>query len=212
MNSSPSPPRQGVLRQMFGPSQDEVWDRLCAETGGTKVEGGFWKGSKVQVRVKEWIITLDIYTVHAGGYHQSYTRMRAPYVNPEGFRFSVIRKHFFSGLAAALGFQDVNVGFPEFDEAFVIRGNNETKLRDLFANPHLRELLSAQPQVCFEVKDDEGWFGAAFPAGVDELIFTIPGQVKEVERLKSLYKLFAVTLDHLCHIGAAYERDPEIRL
>ena len=29
----------------------------------------------------------------------------------------------------------MDVGYPEFDEAFIIQGNDEAKLRALFANP-----------------------------------------------------------------------------
>jgi hypothetical protein len=39
----------------------------------------------------------------------------------------------------------------------------------MLRNPGLRAILEAQPYVCFEVKDDEGWFGSKFPDGVDAL-------------------------------------------
>jgi len=48
--------------------------------------------------------------------------------------------------------------------------------------------------VQFTVKDDEGWFSTAFPKGVDELYFSVVGVIKDVERLKSLYYLFAEVL------------------
>ena len=49
---------------------------------------------------------------------------------------------------------DLVVGVhPEFDDAFVIKGNSEPALRRFFANERLRELLQNQPSVHFEVKD-----------------------------------------------------------
>lgn len=206
------PQTGGVLRGLFGTSQEEVWRQLCAETGAELVKGGFWKGDKVVIRVKDWTVTLDCYVVSAGNSRQTFTRLRAPYVNPEGFRFLVYRKTLFSALGKYLGMQDVDVGFPQFDENFVIKGNDEAKLRSLFANEHLRELLSVQPSAYLQVKDDEGYFGAEFPEGVDELHFQARGMIKDVERLKSLYKLFAVTLTQLCRIGSAYENDPGVEL
>ena len=38
----------------FGPSKDEVWRQLSQEIGAEFVEGGFWKGSKVQAHVGPW--------------------------------------------------------------------------------------------------------------------------------------------------------------
>jgi hypothetical protein len=206
----------GFLRQLFGPSKEEVWRELSQEIGSDFVDGGFWKGDKVLARHGQWTITLDTYTVSSsnGNNHQSttYTRLRAPYVNKDGFRFTIYRKGLFSGLGKLFGMQDVAVGFPEFDDAFIIKGNNEAKLRELFANSRLRQLIAMQPSIRMTVKDDEGWFGADFPDGVDELHFQAYGVIKDIDRLKSLYYLFAETLNHLCHIGSAYEDDPGLEL
>ena len=50
-----------------------------------------------------------------------------------------------------------------------------------------------------------------FP-GVDELYFSVVGVIKDAERLKSLYYLFAEVLNQLCHIGSAYENDPQLEI
>src|SRR4051812_3914320 len=111
----------------FGPSKDEVWEQLSREIDADFVEGGFWKGSKVQAHVGLWTVTLDTMTEHhqhgaTQHHHTTYTRLRAPYINPEQFRFTIYRKGFFSGLGKLLGMQDIEVGDPDFDEAFIIKG------------------------------------------------------------------------------------------
>ena len=197
----------------FGPSKDEVWRQLSQEIGLEFVEGGFWKGSKVQAHVGPWTMTLDTHTVsHRRQSHVTYTRMRAPYVNPEGFRFTIYRKGLFSDLGKLLGMQDIEVGDPEFDEAFIIKGNDEVRVRDLFADPEIRSLIQAQPKIRLEVKDSEGWFGPEFPEDVDELHFQVVGVIKDVERLKALFDLFAAVLDRLCRIGSAYKQEPGVEL
>ena len=202
----------GVLRELFGPSKQEIWQNLCTELGGTFVDGGFWKGDKVQVSHGEWIITLDTYTVSTGKSSITFTRLRAPYVNPDGFRFSVSRKGLFTDIAKWMGMQDVTVGYAQFDEDFVIKGKDEAKLRLLFDDAKLRDLLEAQPEVHFEVDDDEGFFGTRFPPGTDELSFRVQGVIKDADRLKALFELFSETLDQLCRMGSAYKDAPGIRL
>jgi hypothetical protein len=199
-----------TLKKWFGPSRHEVWQQLSAEIGGTHVDG--WRGGKVQAAHGEWTVTLDTYTVPVGKVHATYTRMRAPYVNADGFRFSISRRNIFTGIATFLGMQDLAIGAPQFDEQFVIKATHEERVRTLFASPRLRELVDAQRDIHLSVKDDEGWFGATFPEGVDELYFVIAGEIRDVARLKLLYELFAETLDRLCEIGSAYERDPGVRL
>ena len=202
----------GLMRRVFGPSRKEIWNQLSAEIGAQYKEGGFWKGDKVEGTHGQWTVTLDTYTVSNGKTTIVFTRMRAPYVNPGGFRFTVYRKTIFSAVGKWLGMQDIEVQDEPFDRDFIVKGTDEDKVRALFSNPRIRELIAAQKHIHFEVKDDEGWFGATFPEGVDELVFVVVGVIKDVERLKLLYELFAETLEQLCRIGAAYEQPPGVVL
>ena len=201
-----------VLRQWFGPSKEEIWRQLSAEIGAHYEDGGFAKSAKVTATHGEWTVTLDTYVVSTGKTVIIFTRMRAPYVNPTGFRFNVYRKGLFTELGKMLGVQDVQIGDQAFDRDFVIQGTDEAKLQELFSSTALRQLLAAQPAVHFSVKDDEGWFGQTFPAGVDELCFQVTGVIKDPARLKGLFQLFSETLDQLCRIGSAYDQSPNLTL
>jgi hypothetical protein len=163
-------------------------------------------------QVGPWTVTLDTYTVSSGHSHVTFTRMRAPYVNPEGFRFTIYRKRFLSDLGKLLGMQDIEVGDPNFDEAFIIKSNDEDRVRVLFSDPKIQQMIQDQPKIRLEVKDSEGWFGPKFPEDVDELHFQVVGVIKDVEWLRSLFDLFAVVLDHLCKIGSAYKKVPGVEL
>lgn len=201
-----------ILRGLFGPSKREIWRQLSTDIDARFVQETFGKGDKVQAAHGEWTVTLDTYVVSNGKTVVVFTRMRAPYVNPDGFRFSIYRRGLFSEFAKRLGMQDVEIGDEPFDQNFIIKGTDEAQLKKLFANPRIRDLIARQPDIHFSVKDDEGWFGPAFPDGVDELYFSVAGVIKDVERLKLLYELFSETLDHLCRIGSAYEQAPDIHV
>lgn len=109
---------------------------------GRFVEGGFLKGDRVEVDHGEWTVTLDSYVVTTGKVIIVYTRMRAPFVNPGGFRFRVYRKSIFSDLGKLFGMQDIEIGDPPFDEDFVVQATDEPSVRQLFANATIRELIS----------------------------------------------------------------------
>jgi hypothetical protein len=204
--------RMSILREVFGPSRKEVWQQLSSEIGGSYFDGGFWKGDKVQAVHGQWVVTLDIYRVSTGKSTIAYTRMRAPYINPDRFRFIIYREGIFSAIGKWLGMQDIEVGFPEFDGQFVVKGRNVEQVRRLFDNPRLRELIARQPQIHLTVNDNEGFFGPDFPADTDELCFAVAGVIQDVEQLKALFELFAETLDQLCRIGSAYEEAPGVRV
>jgi hypothetical protein len=141
-----------------------------------------------------------------------FTRMRAPFVNQCGFRFSVQRRNVLTDIAVWLGAQDVEVGEPEFDRQFVIKSNQEARVRDLLRDHALRRQLEGQPSLSLAIKDDEGWFGTTFPERVDELYFSAHGVIKDIDRLKALFDLFAVTLDRLVVIGSAEAATPDVAL
>jgi hypothetical protein len=196
--------------KLFGPSTEEVWRELSGQIGGEFADGGMWRGDKVTAHVGPWTVILDTYVVSTGKSAISYTRMRAPYVNRDGLRFTLYRKTLLTDLGKFMGMQDISIGDPAFDEAFVVKSNDPAQARSLLADPKLRELLQQQPAVFFSVKDDEGIFGPAFNESVDELYFAVQGVLKNVDRLKRLFDLFAETLHRLCQIGSAYETDPSL--
>ena len=202
----------GILREIFGPSKKEIWKSLSDQIGSEFIEGGFFSADKVVAHVKDWTVTLDTYTVSTGKSSTTYTRMRAPYVNKDGFRFKIYRKGIFSEIGKFFGGQDVDIGFPQFDEDFIIKGNDEQKLRTLFANSKIRELIEFQHNIRLEIKDDEGWFAKSFPEGVDELYFCVVGVIKDVDLLKALFDLYAEVLDQMCLMGSAYESNPHVEL
>lgn len=202
-----------IFRTIFGPSKEEIWRQFCDQTGSNFVPGSFFKFDKVEATHGPWVVTLDTYAVSTGKSTIVYTRMRAPYVNPDGFRFTVYRKGIFTLIGKLFGMQDVSVGHEDFDREFVIKGNDDNKLWRLFASQRVRDLISSQKDIYFSVKDDDGMvWRSRFPDGVDELYFQVVGVIKDVERLKLLYELFSETLDELCRMGSASQQAPPVKL
>ena len=197
---------------LFGPSKKEIWQQLAEEIQGNYVDGGLWKGDRVEAQIDNWMVVLDTYTVSTGKSSITYTRMRAPFVNLSSFYFKIYRSGFFSGLGKMLGMEDIEIGYEEFDNDFIIKGNNKEKLKQIFSNSSIRALIQAQPQISLEIKDDEGYFSKHFPEGVDELYFQVTGVIRDVDRLKELYELFEEVLKELCSMGAASVEKPGVIL
>ena len=200
----------GLRRELFGPSKAEIWSQLSQEIGASYQESGFFKTGKVVLTHRQWEITLDTYTVSDGKSSHTYTRIRAPYLNRDGFRFNIYRRNIFSWVGKLFGMQDIEIGDSFFDDGFIIQGKPEYLVQQLLMNSEIRQHIQAQPAIHLQVKDDEGWFGKKFPEGVDELYFQTYGVIKDKERLKELFDLFSLVLDELCRLGSAYEKEPGV--
>jgi len=140
------------------------------------------------------IVTLDIDS--SGDDGPTYTRMRAPYVNPDGFRFEIYRRTMFSRLGVALGMQDIIIGDRRFDDDFVIKSTSDEHVRNLLADERIRGLIRIQPQIHFGVSDGGSVF-KKFPDRVDELHFRAPMVITDPERLVHLFELFQEVLPKL---------------
>lgn len=213
----------GFLRRLFGPSQNEVWKQFSDEIGAEFFKGSFFKGpSKVQARIDDAEVTLDTFVVSTGKSSVTYTRIRAVFINQEGFRFTIYRKGLLSGLGKLLGMQDIEVGgpkferleplfgtpgyldaqiiesgSPEFDSDFIIKANDESKARLLFKQLRIRELIESQPSIFLQIKDSDKRARARLGSAAAELYFQEIGVINDTARLRSLFELYAAILKTL---------------
>ncbi len=200
------------LKAWFGPSRGEIWRKLSTELGARYTAGTWRKSDRIDVAHGPWTITLDTFMVHANNAHVPFTRLRAPFLDTEHLRLKIYRSNIFAEVAKWFGLQDIEVGSVQFDKDFVIKTNHEAKVRAFCGNAALRQKLSAQKSITLSVEDNEGWFGPKFPPDTDELRVVVRGHLKDTERIKELFDLFAEALDQLCAIGAAYEKNPGLSL
>jgi hypothetical protein len=198
------------------PSSHEVWSQLAKEIGGQYWEqpadyndlGG--NGRTVLLTIKEWTIWLEAHMPRRIGLNEpgpELIHMRAPYEDKDGFRFMIFRKHFLTGVEKFLGMQDIEIGEPDFDDEFVIKGNDEVKVRALFADPRLRQLIQSQPYVSLQNGKSEilpGSNSLEERAPRNELYFPLRyDQSTDIARLRSLFELFTGMLTQLRSIGSA---------
>ncbi|MCI5057943.1 MAG: hypothetical protein MRY83_17650 [Flavobacteriales bacterium] len=201
-----------ILRALFGPSKDEIWGQIANDIGGEFIDRGFWKVDLLRYKHKEWELILDTYTTGSGKNRRTYTRMRAPFINKDGFEFTIYKETIFSGIGRFLGMQDIIIGDDFFDKEFVIKSNSEDRIKVFLNDQRLKELFIQQPQVHLEIKDSEGVFGPEYPPNVDLLYFSCSGLIKDKKTLLQLFLLFTKTLERLVQIDSAYDNDPNFKL
>ena len=106
----------------------------------------------------------------------------------------------FSGIGKALGGQDIIIGDKPFDDAYLIKGSHPEKIKELLSDPNIKNLINKHYQATIRIKDTEGWFTTP-PAGVDILELETYGVIKDINKLKDFFLLFAYILNRLTEIG-----------
>jgi len=164
--------------------RDEAWRQLATELGANFVKGGFRRSSLVQLPFKQWTVNLDTYSVSSGDSSTTYTRVSAHLPDMQGFWFALSKKGLVSKLDKALGTKEYPTGDAEFDKAFVIRGNDEAKIRALFAHQSIRQLFVTERSLTAAIKKNV-------------LSIELTGSIKDPNRLKALFEMCKETLSLL---------------
>lgn len=193
------------LKSSFVDYEEAIWAELWEAIGGVYLNRKGWRQDKLLVEHGPWIITLDFHT--HGGYRSNatYTRFRVAFENPDSFRFKIMPQKFLENVGKLLGLQDVELGDADFDDAFLIKASDETRVREVLDDAVLRKFLVEEPEAFLGLVEVHGKRAEDFAEGVDEVVMEIPGKVVDIDRLKRLYMTFARTLSGLCEAGAAYE-------
>jgi hypothetical protein len=201
-----------LIRKLLGPSQREVWERLCEDSSTEYDPGNLFQRPRVRKRFQNWTVTLTASKSPgpSPGTEINTTRLRVPFVSTDGFRFTIERKSRMGKHGKPIGRHFITCGHPDFDTDFWINSQDDAKACALLDNPEYRRLLQAQKGVWLKVKDNAGWFGPKFPENVDMLIHEIIDvkPMTDVSWLQSLFDLMGATLQQLCRIGSATGDDP----
>lgn len=178
---------------------EKPWRQFCSEIGADFVRKKLLIMScKVVAKAKAWTITFDASKAlwNSSPDRIASTVIKAFFVSKDKFRFKIYRSGLFSEFGKLLGMQDIEIGHPMFDLSFIIKSNDKSKVRELFSDTKIRQLIQAQPSIVLGIKTSSS-------KGMDELYFVENDIIVDVKRLKSLYELFAETLNKLHHIGSA---------
>jgi hypothetical protein len=200
----------GLWRNLFGPGQNEVWGDLARQIGADFTEAGWFKRGRVDLHAKNHTITLDTFDVGGGETSSTYTRMRAPFRNGSGLTMNIFRDNTFARLGKLVGMQDIVIGDAFFDNAFVIQGQPEARIKAFLQDAKLRELIRAQPRIAFQVAKGKELFSQKYPDGIDDLQFLCAGVVKDAQRLKLLFEMFARAIDRLTEIDLGCRFDVQV--
>jgi hypothetical protein len=197
---------------VFTTAKQEVWRQFSEAVSGKFIEERLTGNISVEVVHEPWHIILD--TSEAGRHEEGYysTLLRAPIVNPDGFRFKVHKEGFMSRIGKVVGANDLDTGEQAFDKAFILKCAQKEKGLVVFQNKEIQNLMMKLKNIHFEIKDSEGAFGPKFSADEDELVLEMNGIITNVAMLEDLLHLFSITLDTLVENGYILAKPPKTHI
>lgn len=183
--------------------KDAIWKNFATVTGGRFVKREeAWLSDRTEIEYNGWSIFFDYYDITSGKFSRRMTRVITPITAVDDFRFELYRNGFVRKIAKIFGAQDVEIGREEFDRSFIIKANNDFKIKTLLQNQKTRGLIEAQKDISLVISDQKGIWEGNLPKEELELTFYADGGIKDLEVFKSLLHLFKELLDRLVEIDA----------
>ena len=183
-----------------------ILKQFAKEMNGKFVDRSFHNSAKTELKYLDWNITFDNYTEYktSGGktFEQIYARVVSPIKSNDNFRFEIYRKNIFSSIAKIFGAQDIEIGNSKFDKDFIIKANNEFKLKAFLNNKDLRNQIENFERINLQISDRKGIWEKKLSGKEFELSFFIGEPIDDIQNLKSIYLLFIEMLKQLKEINS----------
>ncbi|MFC1849828.1 hypothetical protein ACFL27_06430 [candidate division CSSED10-310 bacterium] len=160
------------------------WKSLALELGLQFQQATFLHRPEIRGQFRNH--QVHIYTYSTGGRsNQTYTVVRLFLNHPVNLGLQVYKEGFFSKIGKAVGSQDIQLNDPQFDEAMMVKGNEERAVKN-YLTPSLRtellRLLQQEKQIQF---DDLG------------IQLRIRGMVADIARLKESLQ----NMQYICDVA-----------
>lgn len=194
--------------KLFGPPLKEVWAELANQIGGEFIPGKIVRSSRVVKKYGNFEILLDTYIVGTGKGTMTFTRMRVPFVRENEIQFKLSKKNIFSGIGSLFGMPVVSSYDYDFDDKYIIKGNDENVIREIFQNDELKERIIFQKSLILKVSP----YKQKKSPDSSEIYFQVTGVLKDIEKLRNLFDLFVLLLDEFVDKGVASTEASSVRL
>ena len=119
--------------------------------------------------------------------------IEVPFENQDALEFMIIPETGWDKIKKAFGhLEEIEVGQSDFDAMFLVRGNDQGKIKSLFSKPHIREFLLNQRSLGLQLT----------PTSLN--FYTIL-YIGSFDHLKVIYDGFSEILNELCLMDSGYE-------
>jgi hypothetical protein len=175
-------------RHISGRNEDEVWEQITRDLA----QHPDLLQYRALINQQNKTILLDIDIDFGGGFEGGYatTIFSATFRNREGFRFALHEEAFFDDLGKLFGMQDVEIGYPDFDDRLIVKTTDESRVRTLFTDDEARAALLSLQNFTFEIVLPD-----TDPDTNDSTLeLIIEEGITDPSRLRRLYHVFFGTL------------------
>jgi len=173
-----------------GKSEDEIWEIIADQLNNKKDDLDY----TAQFSTEKHCVTLDI-DIHPDRGEENekpITSFSALLPDETSFRFKIEKQGLKHEIGKLFGMQDVIIGHPEFDKAFLIQTNDVVKVKEVLSHAEVSAELIKHPIVDFKIRERKIGANKEILLSLD-----LEGGITEPNTLKEAFIPFKVVLDFM---------------
>ncbi len=192
-----------VYKYFFGKDSSLVWRQFAKENKGAYLPDS---EHNVEYTYKSYAVAFSSYTYYTvvGGnsYEKDYTRGIVEFFSPDNLKLTLTPQGIIDNIGKLFGSQDIIIGESQFDKKFMIKGNDEYKIQELFSDKSIQELLLELNVIRLEITNEGGLFDEKVKVNHSMIYFVSEEKIKHIDQLNKLSKLFAELITALTKLNS----------
>lgn len=196
---------------IFGPTRVEILQRFAEKMEGNYIRQGLLKNDYVEYSYKSWPVFMDYVTHSNGQTTTTYTRIRIPFKNDQGFKFKIYQEGFFSGIGKVFGMQDIQIGEEDFDDRFIIKSSSEESIKTLLRED-IRQQMLRIPKLHLTINRDDAFLNAKLDYNETMLEYQVLGMIKDLNLLVDVSDIMEAVMDQMVTMDITTEEMPSFRM
>jgi len=116
----------------------EIMQQFSTENNGNYIVGQYDNQDSIVINYLNYPIKFDKYILYrvVGGqtFEAEFIRVCLEVKTTDELRFKIVRQGLFENCGKLLGGQDIEIGDKDFDNKFLIKGNEEFKIQSILSN------------------------------------------------------------------------------
>lgn len=121
--------------------QSSVWKKVARKLGLGISDTGFSSQPSIYGEFRGRNVSVQTEIVGSGKNKAVYTVVQAPFTGLAPSGLLVYREGFAQKMGKMFGGEDIQIGDPELDDTFIIRGNSSREVSDLLTTPSVKRAL-----------------------------------------------------------------------
>ncbi|RSK32441.1 hypothetical protein [Hymenobacter metallilatus] len=179
-----------TTRTFHADSESELWQQVAADIARQPDMYDY----SADLHQQDFRVRLELDIDLGGGFEGGYelTTLTASVPAHMAFHFALHEQDWVHEVGKLLGLQDVEVGDPALDAAFIITTNQPDTLRQLLADPEVRATLLRYPDARLALAP-----ASHAPDAPVQLTFTAERAITEPAQLQEIYHMLLVLQQQL---------------